>query len=214
MTEHSIEARTHGRYVVSPARAIASPLLVGFHGYSEIAEEELDRLRTIPSIDRWTIASIQGLHQFYRRQGTELAASWMTRQNRELAIADNIEYVAAVVRSVCEQYSTNGTLVFTGFSQGVAMAFRAATSSNLPVSGLIVCGGDVPPELDAEQLKRIPHVLIGRGIRDQWYTEEKFEDDKQRLRAADISVRTAILDTGHEWTPQFSEACAEFLRSI
>ena len=208
--EHTIPTQTHGRYLVSAAAGPDAPLLVGFHGYGETAEDELARLQTIPDSDRWTLVSIQGLHQFYRRRTNEIVASWMTRQNREQAIEDNVAYVANLLR----QYSGNSPLVLTGFSQGVAMAFRAATSSNLPVSGLIVCGGDVPPELDAEQLKRIPHVLIGRGIRDQWYTEEKFEDDKQRLRAADISVRTAILDTGHEWTPQFSEACAEFLRSI
>jgi predicted esterase len=138
----------------------------------------------------------------------------MTRRNRDLAIADNIEYVAHVIRVVSEEYSTNGTVVFTGFSQGVAMAFRAAASSSGPVAGAIACGGDVPPELDTKQLQRIPSVLIGRGIRDEWYTAEKFESDKQRLRNADISVQTAILEAAHEWTIPFSEASGEFLRSI
>jgi predicted esterase len=212
--EHTIETATHGRFLVSPASVQYAPLLVGFHGYGETAEEELERLRSIPSIDRWTVASVQGLHQFYRRQGSEFAASWMTRQNREFAIADNIKYVATAVRVISETYSTNGTLVFTGFSQGVAMAFRAATSSSVPVAGVIVCGGDVPPELDTTQLKHIPVALIGRGIRDEWYTTEKLESDKERLCAADISVRTAVLDAAHEWTLPFSEACGEFLRSL
>jgi predicted esterase len=212
--EHTIETRTHGRYLVSPASTPKAALLVGFHGYGETAEEELDRLRTIPSIDHWTVASVQGLHQFYRRQAREFAASWMTRQNRDLAIVDNIEYVAHVVRVVSEEYSTNGRVVFTGFSQGVAMAFRAAASSSGPVAGVIACGGDVPPELDTKQLQRISSVLIGRGIRDEWYTAEKFESDKQRLRNAVISVQTAILDAAHEWTTPFSEASGEFLRSI
>jgi predicted esterase len=79
---------------------------------------------------------------------------------------------------------------------------------------LIVCGADVPPELDTTQLKRIPVALIGRGIRDEWYTAEKFESDKERLRSADVSVRTAVLDAAHEWTPPFSEACGELLRTL
>ena len=212
--EHTIETPTHGRFLVSPSSTQNAPLLVGFHGYAETAEEELERLRTIPSIDRWTIAAVQGLHQFYRRQGSELAASWMTRQNREFAIADNIAYVANTVRVISETYSTSGTLVFTGFSQGVAMAFRAATSSSIPVAGIIICGGDVPPELDTNHLKRIPVALIGRGIRDGWYTAEKFESDKERLRAADVSVRTAVLDAAHEWTAPFSDACGELLRTL
>lgn len=212
--EHTIESRTHGRYLVSPGSAQNAPLLVGFHGYGEAADEELQRLLSIPGIDRWTILSIQGLHQFYRKQGSAIAASWMTRQNRELAIEDNIEYVNNVIRVVREEYSATGPLVLTGFSQGVAMTFRAATTSSFPVAGVIVCGADIPPELDAQALQRIPVVLIGRGVRDEWYTAEKFESDKQRLRDADISVRTSILDAAHDWTPAFSEASAELLRSI
>jgi Predicted esterase len=212
--EHTIETRTHGRYVVAPAATRNAPLLVGFHGYGEIAEDELNRLRTIPSIDRWTIVSVQGLHHFYRRRMSEFAASWMTRQNRELAIADNIEYVANIVRVVAQEYLPGQTLVFTGFSQGVAMAFRAAALLSVPVAGVIAFGGDVPPELDTTQLKRIPAVLLGRGTRDEWYTAAKFSSDERRLRAADISLRSAVLDAAHEWTQPFSEGCAEFLQSI
>ena len=47
--------------------------------------------------DRWRLVSIQGLHRFYQRRADEVVASWMTRQDRELAIADNLAYVAAVI---------------------------------------------------------------------------------------------------------------------
>src|ERR1700733_6191418 len=135
--EHTIPTGTHGRYLVSPGTP-GSPLLVGFHGYGETAEDEMARLQTIPGIDRWTVASIQGLHQFYRRRTNEVVASWMTRQNRELAIADNMAYVSSVVGRLSEDSST---VVLTGFSQGVAMAFRAAAALSPPVAGLIASGG-------------------------------------------------------------------------
>ena len=55
MTEHTIETRTHGRYLVAPAGAPDAPLLVGFHGYSETAEEELERYsQELESYDRAT----------------------------------------------------------------------------------------------------------------------------------------------------------------
>ena len=47
----------------------------------------------------------------------------MTRQDREAAIADNIDYVDRVVAAT---RTAAEPLVFAGFSQGVAMAFRAA----------------------------------------------------------------------------------------
>jgi predicted esterase len=213
-TEHTISTQTHGRYLVSPGPDAHAPLLIGFHGYGETAEEELARLRTIPGIDGWTLVSVQGLHQFYRRRTNEVVASWMTRQNRELSIQDNAAYVANVVRLISGESSEGRTVVFTGFSQGVAMAFRAAAFPAVHVAGVIACGGDVPPELDAQQLRRFRVALLGRGSRDTWYTAEKLESDEHRLRAAGVPVRSVVLDAEHEWTPAFSEICGEVLQAI
>ena len=210
--EQTIAAGTHGRYLVSAGNSPEGPILVGFHGYGETAEDELNRILAIPGVERWTMVSIQGLHQFYRRRTNEVVASWMTRQNREFAIADNVAYVTNVV----SQLSTKPqrAVVFTGFSQGVAMAFRAAAAIDGPVAGVIACGGDVPPELDATELGRVPRALIGRGMRDEWYTAEKQASDEKRLRASGVAVQTVALDIGHEWTPEFSELCAVFLQSL
>ena len=210
--EFTISTGTHGRYLVSAGISPGAPLLVGFHGYGETAEEEMARLRRIPGIDRWTIASVQGLHQFYRRRTNEVVANWMTRQNRDLAIADNLAYVSAVLDRLLEE--PPAAIVLTGFSQGVAMAFRAAVALRHAVAAVIACGGDVPPELDANTLARIPVALIGQGARDEWYSSEKRVSDETRLRAAGVSVQSIVFDAGHEWTSEFSEASARFLRSI
>jgi len=211
--ERTIEAATHGRYLISPGDGPRAALLIGFHGYGETAEEELSRLRSIPGIDHWTVVSIQGLHQFYRRRTNEVVGSWMTRQNRELAIADNIAYASNVIRQITSECAVNPTLVMTGFSQGVAMAFRAAVALDRPIAGIISCGGDVPPELEATRLARIPAALIGRGVSDDWYTAEKLAADQNRLQAAGVALQTVVLDAAHEWTVEFSALCARFLES-
>src|SRR5437879_1824228 len=94
----TIEARTHGRFLVRVPR-IASPwpLLVGFHGYAEAAADHMDALQTIPGTDEWLLVSVQALHPFYTRN-ERVVASWMTRDDRELAIADNIDYVGGVLK--------------------------------------------------------------------------------------------------------------------
>jgi predicted esterase len=210
--ERTIETPTHGRYLVSAGAGPGAPLLVGFHGYGETAEEELERLRAIPRIDQWTVVSVEGLHRFYRRRTNEVVASWMTRRNRELAIADNTTYVSTVVNRLSEGRSA--PLSLTGFSQGVAMAFRAAAALSSPVACVIACGGDVPPELDARALSRVPAALLGRGVRDEWYSAEKLALDEQRLRTAGAAVQTVTLDAAHEWTAEFAEACGRFLNSF
>src|SRR5581483_436451 len=101
--EREIEAVIHGRYLVD-AREAGSPLLAGFHGYAESAEIQLERLQAIAGTAPWIIVSIQGLHRFYRRRFTEVVASWMTRQDREMAIRDNNSYVTRVIDSVAKEY--------------------------------------------------------------------------------------------------------------
>ena len=101
MIERTIAVGTHGRYLVEPpASGVAAPLLFGFHGYAEGAEAQLERMRAIPGSDRWRLVAIQALHRFYQRRDNQVVASWMTRQDRELAIADNLAYVAGVMREV------------------------------------------------------------------------------------------------------------------
>jgi poly(3-hydroxybutyrate) depolymerase len=213
VTARTIPVTTHGRYLVSPpATRRPSPLLVGFHGYAEAAEAQLERLRAIPGADTWMIVSVQALHRFYRGRTEEVVAGWMTRQDRDLAIADNVAYVNAVVDALAREFPVNPTLVFTGFSQGVAMAFRAAASSARPVAGVMVCGGDVPPELEAASLGRVGAALIGRGLRDQWYTSGQLASDVARLREAGIDVADLEFESGHEWSAPFIDAAATFLR--
>jgi predicted esterase len=174
----------------------------------------LDRLRSIPGSQGWLLVSVQGLHRFYRRRSGDVVASWMTRQDRELAIADNRAFIDAVVGDVAGQWRVAPPLVFAGFSQGVAMAFRAACSSPRPVSGVIALGGDVPPDLDGVALARTRTALLGRGQHDEWYPPDQFAADEARLREAGVDVGTLVLDGGHEWTPAFSVRAGAFLTRL
>jgi predicted esterase len=208
-----IAAGTHGRYLIEPpASPGPAPILVGFHGYGEGAPAQLERLRRIPGSDRWLLVSIQALHRFYQRRTNEVVASWMTREDRELAIADNLAYVTAVLDGVQREYPAAPRVVFAGFSQGVAMTFRAAAASPRPVDGVIAVGGDVPPDVDRAALARIRRTLLCRGSRDEWYTHAIFERDLERLRHAGLAVQPVEFDGGHEWSDDVVHAAATFLR--
>jgi predicted esterase len=209
---HTIEARTHGRYLLQrPHTAAAAPLLVGFHGYAETAGDHLDALRTIPGSDEWLLVSIQALHPFYTRK-QRVVASWMTREDRLLAIADNVEYVGRVLARVRADHPCNGTLVFSGFSQGGAMAYRAA--AHYAADGLIVLAADVPPDVTGNATGALPPALLGRGSRDEWYTESKEAADRASLAAVGAHVEVCVFEGGHEWTDTFRNAAAAFLRRV
>ena len=205
----SIEAPAHGRVLV---RDVDSPrgLLVGFHGYAETAETQLERLAAVPGTDAWTLVAAQGLNRFYRGRTQDVVAGWMTRQDRDDAIRDNVAYVDNVIEA-----TRNGSepIVVAGFSQGVAMAFRAAVLGRAGASGVIAVGGDIPPELLAGSASAspFPRVLLIRGATDDWYTAKKLDADMSALRARGEEPEAFTHDGGHEWTADVAMAAGDFL---
>lgn len=213
--EHTIAALIHGRYLVDrgsgkPGR----PLLVGFHGYGENAERHLEKLRLIPGADDWVLCAVGALHRFYNTKTGDVIGSWMTSQEREQAIVDNVRYVAGVVAAVRREEETSDTLVMAGFSQGVAMAYRAALRSGYPCHGLLILAGDVPPELAKGPTAIFPPILLGRGTEDEWYSEEKMDRDIDILEKKGADVTTCVFEGGHIWGEPYIEAAGEFLVSV
>ena len=103
-------------------------------------------------------------------------------------------------------------LVFLGFSQGAAMAYRAA--AHIPADGLIVLAGDLPPDVAAQDPVQVPpRVLIARGKKDEWFTDEKLKKDLNFLRPVS-QVQTLAFDGGHEWTAEFRSAVGTFLEVV
>jgi len=212
--ERSIAALVHGRYLLErPIDSEGCPLVVGFHGYAENAEIHLEQLRRLPGANRWVLCAVQGLHPFYNRAG-DVIASWMTREQREHAIEDNLRYVASVVAEVKRELPVSQRLAYLGFSQGAAMAYRAAAGSGHACLGVVVLGGDVPPELEARDLSHFPPVLLGRGSSEEWYDAAKMEHDVELLREKGVDLRPCVFEGGHEWTNEFRAEAGKFLEEV
>jgi len=177
----------------------------------ENAAIQMERLEALPGAGRWTLISVQGLHRFYRGRSEDVVAGWMTRQDRDEMIADNIEYVD---RAIDAAAPTDVPLFTTGFSQGVAMAFRAGVRGRRRAGGIVAVGGDVPPELLDDPALAFPAVLLARGERDDWYTAAKLEADVRALRARGSGAEALVYPAGHEWTPDVADAATAFILGI
>ena len=223
---HSVPTTTHGRILIRRARSRpARGVLVGFHGYSETAAIQMARLEAVCRDDPWTLVSVQALHRFYRGRSQAVGASWMTSEDRETAIADNLAYVASALDLVADDAAAG--VVHAGFSQGVAMAFRAAVLGSdpppagraadpaprapRPALGVIAIGGDVPPELLADPVLKFPPVFLARGSADDWYTAAKFEADSRALQTRGVDLHPFAYEAPHDWTPAASAAAGEWL---
>lgn len=207
-------ATVHGRYLVRPARAGTGGLwLVGFHGQGQTAGVFLEPLASVPRGDRWLVASVQGLNRWYAGRANDVVAGWMTREDREQAIADNVAYVDTVCDRLAGEFGEPRAIVFAGFSQGVAMAYRAGVLGRRPCAAIVACGGDVPPELKSAAAAW-PRVLAATGTRDGWYTPERLEQDAAFLRTVRPDARTLVFEGGHEWSEALMRAGGELLAEV
>ncbi len=208
---HVIAASTHGRFLVDcPEGPGPWPVLLGFHGYAESAAAHLPQLARLDPAHLWVRVSVQALHRFYARAASEVVASWMTREDREHAIADNLAYAADVHAAVCRDHPARAPLVVVGFSQGAAQAYRVALAAGPACAGVVVLGGDVPPDV-AARAEHLPPVLIGRGSRDPWYSADALAADVATLRGAGVSWSVCEFDGAHEWAEVFVVAAAQWL---
>jgi predicted esterase len=207
----NVATQTHGRVLVEDAAV--SPfagVIVAFHGYGERADDVLAQVGGIPGADRWTRVAPQALHRFYSRRHERVVASWMTRDDREMAIADNLAYVDRVLQ---EQAPPLGAaLVFLGFSQGASMAYRAAILGSRPAAGVIAIAGDIPPEVKLfEASSAWPPVLIGAGTRDDWFAA-RLDGDVAFLRSRGVAHDVVRFDGAHEWTGELQQAIGAWLQ--
>ena len=207
---HLVATPTHGRYLVdAPDGAGPFPVLLGFHGYGESADVHLAQLARLDPHHRWLRVSVQGLHRFYTK-GDRVVASWMTREDRREAIADNLAYAAAVRQAVARDDRAGAVAVVVGFSQGAAQAYRTAADAGRSCHGVIALGGDVPPDV-ATAAATLPPVLIGRGVRDEWYSAAKLGADVATLEGQGVAVTVCEFDGGHEWGDPFVAAASAWL---
>ena len=212
----SVETSTHGRVLIREAENSSRPLLlVGFHGYAQSAEDMMEQLELIPGSEQWTLVSIQALHRFYARRQERVVASWMTRQDREQAIEDNVAYVNRVIGRVIGPLMAEAgdtPLVFVGFSQGVAMAYRAAILGTYRSRCIIAVGGDVPGDVRTIPSERFPPILLAAGESDDLYTSTHLESDEGFLRSHGVELDVFRYPGGHEWTELLRHQIHSFLK--
>ena len=201
-----------GKYLLRlPAYSGPAPLLAGFHGYGQTAEDEFRLLCAIPGSERWFCCSIEALHSVCTTTGNP-GASWMSSRDREHQIEENVHYVDGVVERIRALYGVTDSLSFHGYSQGTGMACRAALLGRHRAERLMLLGGDIPPELSVSG--RLGRVHLARGSRDRLYSRERHEQDASRLQEAAVSFVASEFMGGHRVNEAYLKVAGEFLERV
>lgn len=187
-------------YAVSaPKTETPTPLLIVLHGFGQVAADFIKIFE--PLVQRGIlVAAPQAPHQFYKSLAERsVGFSWLTRYERDQSIQDFAAYMEKFYALIQSELRVEARRVFVlGFSQGVSMAYRMYAHSRVPVSGIIACGGDLPPDI-AENLRALSplRVLLVHGRRDQIVPLRKAHEAHTQLTAAKLPVELFEFEGEH-----------------
>jgi predicted esterase len=198
ITTESLVVPRHARVALLGDPATATEAWLILHGYGMTARGILHWFRGAARPARLLVAP-EGLSRFYqeRRGLRTVGASWMTRDDREHEIDDQLGYLDAVAG---RWLAGRARVEVHGFSQGVSTACRWVAHTGTPVDGLVLWAGTVPPELDLTRLgasaRRGPVRLVV-GDQDALVRPAAVQADAQRLRDAGVPVELLRFPGGH-----------------
>jgi predicted esterase len=178
---HNITTRRTARYFTLGNTDNPAKVWVALHGYGFLGSVFINEFAGLIKDDTLIIAP-EGLSRFYAKGlGGDVVASWMTREDRNADIADNVTYLDTILSEVIQPLG-NFELNGLGFSQGCATLCRWATMGLPKFNKLLLCSGDIPNDLVPEQFAAISQhadISVLYGTEDtlipQGYTEKLME---------------------------------------
>ncbi len=128
-----------------------------------------------------------------------VGATWMTREDRDSEIADQIAYLDSLHDAVAAQAAPGASLTVLGFSQGVATACRWLDRGRPRADRLICWGGAIPDDvrLGEDSPIRHPALWLVAGSRDMYATAERVAHQESVLQAARVPFTRLSFDGGH-----------------
>jgi predicted esterase len=207
---HVAVARTARYYVVGDP-ATARVAWVALHGYGQLgayfarhfaahAGEGSGRVVVVPeALSRFYLGSGEGGGAHAR-----VGATWMTREDRLVEIADYVAYLDRVLDAALPADRPALPLGVLGFSQGAVTACRwlhhRHRAARPPAARLVLWGGAVPHDLDlardGDALRATPPLVVV-GDEDPFVTAQHVADQEARLAAAGLPYRVRRYAGGH-----------------
>ncbi|MEZ4414370.1 MAG: hypothetical protein R3E10_01315 [Gemmatimonadota bacterium] len=195
--------RTARYWVWGPADAAHTWVVL--HGYRQLAGRFIRRFRELTEQGARVVAP-EALSRFYldddggpHGPDAKVGATWMTREDRDVEIADYLRYLDALARTLDLEGQT-GALTLLGFSQGAHTAARWFTLGETRFDRLVLWGAGLPHDLDLSahaERWRDARVLLVHGHADRAHSEGSRTRDLERLAAVGVSPHTLAHGGGH-----------------
>ena len=207
MHEHHLTiSRTARYYTLGEPGPAVHELWIACHGYGQLAAEFLARMTAVQSPTRLVVAP-EGLSRFYleRARGgshssSAIGASWMTREDRNAEIGDQVAYLDVLAQVFIPPVSPSAVkLTVLGFSQGVATACRWLVHSRARAHRLVCWGGLVPDDVLRGDVGALRHtkICLVAGSRDEFVGADRVATAAAALQALGLDVTSITFHGGH-----------------
>ncbi|MBN7810157.1 alpha/beta hydrolase [Algoriphagus sp. H41] len=178
------------------------------HGYGQLAEFFVRKFHPFFSPKRLFVAPEATNHHY--RQGFQgrVGANWMTRHERETAIANNHRFLDALLGQILDKYPSKPTVHVLGFSQGAATATRWASRWQGKIATLVLWAGGFALDMSLECAKEAfaeTQLILALGDRDELITPDQLQKQEDLISSLNKEILRYSFAGGHELDAELLE---------
>ena len=178
---------------------------VVLHGYGMLSEFFIQKFKKLENKNTLILAP-EALNRFYIDTNYgRVGASWMTKDERQDDIKENIKYLNSLMDQIIKDIGHNRFKInVLGFSQGGATACRWLFKSKLKFENLIMWAGDIPKDTLTEdnRLKwndMNTHLVMGK--KDELINEEMKAKFLKLVTDYKLDYKLTLYDGDHRIYP-------------
>lgn len=169
---HITVSKTARYYTLGELNGKTRQVWIVLHGFRQNVRSFLKKFEPLASEIILFVAP-EALNRFYlTREGKEVGATWMTREDRLNEIKDYVNYLDSLYMKLgLDKF--NGHITALGFSQGASTVTRWLDATQNKIDRAIVYAGEVAPELlplkETSGLKKTRNYYVC-GTQDEFFT--------------------------------------------
>ncbi len=171
------------------------------HGYGQLAEFFVRKFKTAFSPQRLFIAPEGTNYNYLEGFQGRVGANWMTKHERETAIANNHRFLDRLMVSFLEKYPQRPTVHVLGFSQGAATATRWASRWNGKIDTLVLWAGGFAVDMDMAVAKEAfsqTEVILALGEQDELISSDNIQKQEELISRLGMEIHRLSYPGGHE----------------
>lgn len=202
MQEHHLLVRRTARYYsLGSITPDTEYVWIACHGYGQLARRFLRKFDFLSDTGHYILAP-EGLSRFYWQGLTgEVAASWMTKDDRLHEIQDFCNYLDTLLEKTLQDFDRPPKLVLFGFSQGCATIIRWMMDRFPKVHRAILWAGLFPEDINYlphQEYLRDTHFHFIYGTEDQYLTPEREAIHRKLLADQQLKVQIHSFKGPHQ----------------